>query len=134
MLSSAGEHPNVLSHLIRVFATSLLVVANVAGLTACKKPTAAPVVPPVVQVMTVTPRDVPIYKEWIGTLDGFVNAQIRAQVTGYLLSQKYVEGSEVKKGDLLFEIDPRPFQALLDQTKSKLAQDRAQETKTRWDV
>jgi len=87
-----------------------------------------------VEVITLQPREVPIYKEWIGTLEGYVNAQIRAQVTGYLLSQKYAEGSEVKKGDLLFEIDPRPFQAVLDQAKSKLAQDEAQESRTRWDV
>ena len=133
MLRSADKHPNRLSTPARVFATNLLLLAA-AGLTSCKKPKAAPAPPPVVQVITLMPRDVPIYKEWIGTLDGFVNAQIRAQVSGYLLSQKYTEGSEVKKGDLLFEIDPRPFQALLDQTKSKLAQDQAQESKTRWDV
>src|SRR5205085_621375 len=71
---------------------------------------------------------------WIGSLDGLVNAQIRAQVTGYLLSQKYSEGTIVKKGDLLFEIDPRPFEATLQQAQAKLAQDQAQESKTRWDV
>lgn len=60
-------------------------------------------------------RDEPIYAEWIGTLDGLVNAQVRAQVTGYLLRQNYTEGSHVKAGDLLFEVDPRPFQALVDQ-------------------
>ncbi len=84
--------------------------------------------------MTVVPREVPVYKEWIGSLEGYVNAQIRAQVAGYLHSQDYSEGSEVKKGDLLFEIDPRPFQAALDQAKSKLAQDQAQESRTKWDV
>ena len=76
----------------------------------CKKK-AAPAPPPEVQVITLTPTNVPIFEEWIGTLDGFVNAQIHAQVTGYLLAQNYHEGSEVKKGDLLFQIDPRPFQA-----------------------
>src|SRR5258708_12677417 len=89
-----------------------------------KKPPAPP--PPVVQFVIVTPRDVPIYSEWIGTLDGFVNAQIRAQVTGYILEQAYIEGSEVKKDDLLFQIDPRPFQAVLDQAKANLAQTKAQ--------
>ena len=87
-----------------------------------------------VKVVTVAPHEVPVYKEWIGTLDGYVNAQIRAEVAGYLRSQDYTEGSEVKKGDLLFEIDPRPFQAALDQAKSKLVQDQAQESRTKWDV
>src|SRR5260370_35582469 len=68
----------------------------------------------------------PIYGEWIGTLDGLVDADVRAQVTGYLLEQAYVEGSFVKKGQLLFQIDPRPFQAALDQAKAQLAQARAQ--------
>ena len=69
----------------------------------CKeKPRPAP--PPKVQVVTVAPQDVPIYQQWIGTLDGYPNAQIRAQVSGYLIKQDYVEGSEVKKGDLLFEL------------------------------
>ena len=99
----------------------------------CKKK-AAPAPPPEVQVITVTPTNVPIFEEWIGTLDGYANAQIRAQVTGYLLKQNYAEGSEVKKGDLLFEIDPRPFQAALDQALAKLAQDQAQSGKTELDV
>ena len=80
----------------------------------CKeKPRPTP--PLKVQVVTVTPQDVPIYQQWIGTLDGYPNAQIRAQVSGYLIKQDYLEGSEIKKGDLLFEVDPRPFQAALDQ-------------------
>ena len=80
----------------------------------CKKKSPPPP-PPEVQVITLAPTNVPVFEEWIGTLDGFVNAQIHAQVTGYLLAQNYAEGSEVKKGDLLFQIDPRPFQAELDQ-------------------
>lgn len=84
--------------------------------------------------MTVTPTNVPIFEEWIGTLDGSVNAEIHAQVTGYILTQDYSEGSEVKAGDLLFQIDPRPFQAVLDQAKAKLAQDQAQDEKNRLDV
>jgi membrane fusion protein (multidrug efflux system) len=71
-------------------------------------------------------KDVPIYAELIGTLDGLVNADVRAQVTGYLLRQSYQEGAFVKKGQLLFEIDPRPFQAILDQAKGQLAQAKAQ--------
>src|ERR1700751_399209 len=78
--------------------------------------------PPVVEVVQVEQRDVPIYTEWIGTTDGFVNADIKAQVSGYLLKQDYTEGSFVKKGQLLFEIDPRPFQAAVDQTEGQLAQ------------
>jgi membrane fusion protein (multidrug efflux system) len=89
---------------------------------------------PLVEVATVTQADVPIYHEWIGVLDGLVNAQIRAQVTGYLLTQNYREGDPIKKGDLLFEIDPRPFQAALDQAKGLLAQAEAKLGKTELDV
>jgi membrane fusion protein (multidrug efflux system) len=74
-----------------------------------------------VQVVQVEQKDVPIYNEWVGTLEGLVNAQIRPQVTGYLLRRTYQEGSFVKKGQLLFEIDPRTFQAALDQAKAQLA-------------
>jgi membrane fusion protein (multidrug efflux system) len=81
--------------------------------------------PPTVEVIQVEPRNVPIYGEWIGTLDGLVNADVRAQVTGYLLRQSYQEGAFVKKGQPLFEIDPRPFQAALDQAEGQLAQARA---------
>ncbi len=80
---------------------------------------------PTVEVVQVEQKDVPIYGEWIGTLDGFVNADVRAQVTGYLLRQGYQEGAFVRMGDLLFEIDPRPFQAALDQAEGQLAQARA---------
>ena len=81
--------------------------------------------PPDVQIVQVEQKDVQIYVEHIGTLDGFVNADVRAQVTGYLLRQDYQEGAFVKKGQLLFEIDPRPFQAALDQAKGQLAQGKA---------
>jgi RND family efflux transporter MFP subunit len=86
---------------------------------------AASAAPPEVQVVQVAQRDVPIYAEWIGTLDGLVNADVRAQVTGYLMKQAYLEGAYVKKGDLLFQIDPRPFQAVLDQAQGQLAQAKA---------
>ena len=75
-----------------------------------------------VEVVKVKQEDVPVYSEWIGTTEGIVNADIKAQVTGYLLRQDYKEGSFVKKGELLFEIDPRPFQAVLDQANGQLAQ------------
>src|SRR5256885_9359030 len=104
-------------------------------LTGCKrKPDAAPPAPATVEVATVTQADVPIYHDWIGVLDGLVNAHIRAQVTGYLQTQNYKEGDPIKKGDLLFEIDPRPFKAVLDQTKGQLAQAQARLGKTEMDV
>jgi membrane fusion protein (multidrug efflux system) len=99
-------------------------LATMAG---CTKPTlAAKPQPPDVEVVEVEQKDVPIYGQWIGTLDGFVNANVKAQVTGYLLRQDYKEGSLVKKGQLLFQIDPRPFQAVLDQAKAQFAQAKAQ--------
>ena len=78
-----------------------------------------------VEVVQVEKKDVPIYAEWIGTLDGLVNADVRAQVTGYLLKQGYQEGAFVNQGQLLFQIDPRPFQAALDQAQGQLAQAQA---------
>jgi len=80
---------------------------------------------PDVEIVPVEQKDVPIFGEWIGTLDGYTNADVRAQVTGYLLRQGYQEGAFVKKGQLLFEIDPRPFQAAVDQAEGQLAQARA---------
>lgn len=80
---------------------------------------------PDVEVVKVLQENVPIYHEYIGTLDGLVNADVRAQVTGYLLKQAYQEGSFVKQGQLLFQIDPRPFQAALDQAEGELAQAKA---------
>jgi membrane fusion protein (multidrug efflux system) len=82
---------------------------------------------PVVEIAPVEQRDVPIYGEWIGTLTGQINADVRAQVSGYLFRRDYKEGSYVKRGQLLFEIDPRPFQAVLDQAKGQLAQAQAQQ-------
>jgi RND family efflux transporter MFP subunit len=87
---------------------------------------AHPGAPPDVEIVQVDQKDVPIYGEWIGTLDGFSNADVKAQVTGYILRQGYQEGAFVKKGQLLFQIDPRPFQATLDQAQGQLAQARAQ--------
>lgn len=77
---------------------------------------------PIVEVADVTQKDVPVSAEWVGTTDGFVNATIRAQVQGYLIKQNYKEGDLVRKGQVLFEIDPREFQAALDQTKAQLRQ------------
>ncbi|HUH67307.1 MAG TPA: efflux RND transporter periplasmic adaptor subunit [Syntrophales bacterium] len=90
--------------------------------------------PPVVQVAQVVQQSVPVYTEWIGTTDGKVNATIRAQVQGYLIKQPYREGDFVKKGQMLFEIDPRPFQAALDQAKGQLEEQRARWTTAKADL
>jgi membrane fusion protein (multidrug efflux system) len=112
----------------------LLATAAFLCFAGCKeKPVASPP-PPIVEVTPVTQADVPIYHEWVGSLEGLVNATIRAQVTGYLLTQDYREGDAIKKGDLLFQIDPRPFQALLDQANGQLAQTEARLGKTELDV
>lgn len=112
-----------------------VVVAVLLPLIGCATKTeAAPPPPPEVQVVPVEQKDVPIYGEWVATLDGFVNADIRPQVTGYLMKQNYREGMVVKKGDILFEIDPRPFQAALEQAKGDQAQAEAQRGKTELDV
>jgi RND family efflux transporter MFP subunit len=104
--------------------TTLLLGALSFQLTSCGNSSAgaAQPTPPDVEVVPVEQRDIPVYREWIGTLDGMVNAAIRAQVTGYLLTQDYSEGAFVKKGQLLFQIDPRPLQAAADQARGQLAQ------------
>jgi len=100
----------------------------------CQRKQAAAAAPTDVEVVAVVEKDVPIYGEWVATLDGYVNAQIQPQVTGYVIQQDYKEGSFVPKGYLLFQIDPRPFQAVLDQAKAQLAQSEAQLGKTQLDV
>jgi membrane fusion protein (multidrug efflux system) len=108
-------------------AVGLLIVGLIIGAFYPKNVAGAPPgATPDVEVVQVEQKDVPIFGEWIGTLDGFTNADVRAQVTGYIMRQGYQEGAFVKKGQLLFEIDPRPFQAALDQTEGQLAQARAQ--------
>jgi len=98
------------------------------------KASAPPAKPPEVQVADVLQKDVPIVSEWTATLDGFVNAQIQPRVAGYLIKQNYKEGSFVHKGQVLFEIDPRPFVAALDQAKGQLAQAEAALGKAQQDV
>jgi RND family efflux transporter MFP subunit len=112
------------SHIV-VFSLS---AASLLMLTACAKKQSGPqkVAPAQVSVATVEQRDVEIYGDWVATLDGYVNAQIQPQVSGYLIKQDYQEGSVVHAGDVLFQIDPRPFQATLDQAQGQLAQAQAQ--------
>jgi RND family efflux transporter MFP subunit len=107
---------------------SALSAAILLLLTACAKKQGVPQVaaPMPVTVATVEQRDVSLYGDWVATLDGFVNAQIQPQVSGYMIKQDYREGSVVQSGQVLFEIDPRPFQATLDQAAGQLAQARAQ--------
>ena len=108
-------------------AAGLLIIGLIIGAIYPKHVSGAPPTAPLdVEVVQVEQKDVPIYGEWIGTLDGLTNADVRAQVTGYLMRQGYQEGAFVKKGQLLFEIDPRPFQAALDQAEGQLAQAKAQ--------
>jgi membrane fusion protein (multidrug efflux system) len=104
--------------------------------TACGRGSvqAAPPPAPEVRVAIVLQEDVPVYGEWVATLDGYVNAQIRPQVSGYIVAQNYKEGSLVHRGEVLFEIDPRPFQAALDRAAGDLAQAQAQLGKSTLDV
>jgi RND family efflux transporter MFP subunit len=110
-------------------AATLIVIAVIVLISVIRGKSVAaatPPPPPEVQVAAVEQRDVPVQHEWVGTLNGLVNAAINAQVTGYLLRQDYAEGSLVHQGQLLFEIDPRPFQAAVDQASGQLAQAKAQ--------
>src|SRR5437016_10264088 len=99
-----------------------LVLAFLIFVSRSNKPAEAAPRPIDVQVVKVEQKDVPVYNEWIGTTEGITNADIKPQVSGYLLRQDYKEGSFVKKGQLLFEIDPRPFHAALDQAQGQVAQ------------
>jgi membrane fusion protein (multidrug efflux system) len=103
----------------------VLLGATVFAIGACGEKTTPEAPPPEVLVTEVVKRDVPVYSEWVGTLDGFINAQIRAKVQGYLQSKAYHEGTLVKEGDVLFQLDPRQYQAALDQAKANVAQAQA---------
>jgi membrane fusion protein (multidrug efflux system) len=112
---------------VQILAALLIFVSFVTGCS--RKPAQTASLPPEVLVTTVQPRDVPRVLERVATLDGFINANINAQVQGYIVSRDYQEGSVVKKGDLLFQIDPRPFEAALAQAKGTLAKDKANQAK-----
>jgi membrane fusion protein (multidrug efflux system) len=116
-----------MSDVRRLLAASLIgVVAITAAGCGDASRAAAPPPPPVVKVEPVVQRDVPVTVEYVGTLVGYVTAQIRARVAGHLMSQNYTEGSLVKAGDLMFQVDPRPFQAALDQAEANLLQAESQ--------
>jgi len=114
----------------------LLLIAAAVVLSACGPGQAAPAPPPppTVSVLELAPQTVPLESEWVATLDGYVNAQVRPQVTGYLVRTAYREGALVHKGDVLFEIDARPFQIALDQAEGGLAEARAQLGRTERDL
>src|ERR1700736_44715 len=111
--------------LFTIAASGSLLILVLLTAACSRKPAQVAANAPEVLVTTVTPQDVPRILERVATLDGFVNANINAQVQGYIVSRDYQEGSAVKKGDLLFQIDPRPFEAALAQAKGTLARDQA---------
>jgi membrane fusion protein, multidrug efflux system len=121
---------NIRTKTLRIAAALLLGIASGCS----RKPEQVAPQPPEVLVTTVTPRDMPVVHEGVATLEGFSTANINAQVQGYLISQNYKDGSVVKKGDLLFQIDPRPFQAALDQAKGNLAVAQSNQIKADADV
>ncbi|MFL6513922.1 MAG: efflux RND transporter periplasmic adaptor subunit [Chthoniobacterales bacterium] len=109
----------------RLFVPVVIAAATLIELNGCKKEEQVALAPPEVLVTEAAARDVPVYREWIGTIDGSENAEIQARVKGHLTKRSYQEGALVKKGDLLFEIDPRPSEAELAQAKSMLEQGKA---------
>lgn len=119
-------------HLFRTLARRLpwlLLVPVLALMPGCKEDAPPPTAPPEVEVVAIAQRSVPVFQDWVGTLEGDINATISAQVSGYLLSRNYTEGSLVTNGQVLFQIDPAPFQALVAQAESQLAQTKATEQK-----
>ncbi len=134
-LSQKLESSRVKALRSRVISAALVLVS--AALSSCGPKPAAPAAqmgPMPVSVVKVRQADVPLTGNWVGTLDGYVNAQIQPQVSGYLIRQNYREGSTVQKGQVLFEIDPRPFQALVDQAKGQVAQAEGQVSQTQAQV
>jgi membrane fusion protein (multidrug efflux system) len=123
--------PSAAHRTLRYAATGLVGVVLLITAACDKEKAAPPPAPPVVDVVTVAQRDVPIYMEWIGSLEGDVNAVIRPQVTGYLIKQNYREGDLVKKGQALFEIDPRTFEAAVEEAKALRAKQAALYANTR---
>ena len=122
------DHASFIGPVVKFARAAGLTLAGAALMSGCSKqaPPAGPPPAMPVSVVEVKPTTVAITGEWVGTLDGYVNAQIQPQANGYLIKQTYKEGAQVEKGQVLFEIDPRPFQAALDQAKGQLAQAKGQ--------
>jgi multidrug efflux pump subunit AcrA (membrane-fusion protein) len=124
-----------LNDLLKFAFLACIALVPILGLTGCTHSQAAIKLPDTdVLVATPVQRDVPVHNEWVATTDGYVNAEIRPQVSGYIIHQDYKEGAVVRKGQVLFEIDPRPFEATLDRAKADLAQAEAQLGKSLIDV
>jgi len=138
MASAVNQASKTPSGAARAWSAVVVLALLVAGLlvttAGCSTSKATALQPPEVEVVEVRQKDVPIYHEWIGTLDGLVNADIKAEVSGYLVQQAYTEGSFVKKGQLLFQIDARPFEAALAQAEGQLAQTQGQLAQARAQV
>src|SRR5258708_7617057 len=120
---SQGTRGWTLNHRVVNWATvGVIVTTLLVASTGCSRRTqaAGTMPPPEVEVVSVVQKDVPIYSEWIGTLDGLVNADIKAQVSGYLLKQAYTEGSFVQNGQVLFQIDTEPFQPARSHAQAQL--------------
>ena len=126
LLPTYSAQPLTLERLRQTWRALLLSIPALLLSTGCSRTASSHPQPPQVQVAPVVQKDVSLHSEWVATLDGYINAQIQPHVTGYLIKQDYREGSFVHKDDVLFEIDPRPFQAVLDQSKAQLAQAEAQ--------
>ena len=138
--NSQREHSRIMfckppKYFVQTTCVLLVLVAVTVGLVGCGRGQAAFKLPDT-EVLVAPPvqQDVAVHSEWVATLDGYVNAEIRPQVSGYIISQDYKEGAVVRKGQVLFEIDPRPFQAALDRAKGELAQAKAQLGKSAIDV
>jgi membrane fusion protein, multidrug efflux system len=120
---------------MRKIATGAFATILAIAIVSCKRTVASTPPPaPNVVVVPVVQKDVPVYFEWVGTTEGFVNAQIYPKVSGYLLKQNYTDGAQVKTGELLFQIDPREYKAALDQALGQLAQAQADNTKNQQDL
>src|SRR6476469_6283387 len=131
-----ARHLNVSSDkksMRRIVLVSAVLICGSLFVGCSRKPAQTAAAPPEVLVTTVTPHDVPRVLERVATLDGFINANINAQVQGNIISRDYTEGSVVKKGDILFHIDPWPFEAALAQAKGTLAKDKANQVKAEAD-
>src|SRR5437762_4698299 len=124
-LNVSGDKKNMR----RIVLVGAVLICSSLFVACSRKPAQTAPPPPEVLVTTVKPEDVPRVLERVATLDGFINANINAQVQGYIVSRDYQEGGVVKKGDLLFQIDPRPFEAALAQAKGTLAKDKANQVK-----